>query len=765
MNCFKICLLIGCFFHFFLNESQAQSPLPISVVDLALQRAEAHGQAIGSFRMRIKVQEKARFTRVLGAAKKRLAEKEGIQMGQWYGNQTISEVQVGHLNQLIHGIESVESFKNKYVKPTLFVWPDFYQDYVGTYCVSPLNYHAKSFYQFSSKGDTLVQGKECHQFYVKPKIKRDRLFTGVITLDESGWLVRFEGSVFSDAIEYELDLLNQPFLEKWIPLKGRIRLRAGLLGNQGEYIWEQEAISRPEEWLYNPELFAEPKQPKETLAISMLAFDETFANQFLTNLHGSLLRKWKQRLTSNLMMIDSVYYKEKNPNVSLDSSFFTNNTSIEHKELVIDSFQVTPFKLTQLLLSKSFYFGKLNKDFYPYELYYKSPVFDSNFNVAEGFVASSGLVFRKRWARYHMLEAEVVGRRAYGINRNSGFVRLRYRGDSFDVSLSNGDFVAQFNPENTISPEMNSLATLLLKNNQMKIYRSKFTTFNLLKRYSASFFLKALVEYSERSPMDNISSYHWINFRNRDFSSNIPSNAEYVQEGFSTHKSFITQFQVGYRPFLTQSYRANTRLTDWGSSPLLLAKYRAGWRGVAGSSTDFDQVEFSYLHNVEVNPWIKMGLLVNAGTFFGNKPDYFIDYKHYNGTLNLLQAGEMLASHRLVGYYQNFTSGANQRLNVDHYIYSTGGTYVEALSFFQFANLWLKPLLGMKKLYVKEVLIANMNYVRNQNLVYTELGYGLDGVFKIFRLEAIANFSNARFNYIGFRININSRIRIGNILE
>ena len=40
----------------------------------------------------------------------------------------------------------------------------------------------------------------------------------------------------------------------------------------------------------------------------------------------------------------------------------------------------------------------------------------------------------------------------------------------------------------------------------------------------------------------------------------------------------------------------------------------------------------------------------------------------------------------LVGYYQNFTSGANQRLNVDHYIYSTGGTYLEALSFFQCAQ-------------------------------------------------------------------------------
>jgi hypothetical protein len=84
---------------------------------------------------------------------------------------------------------------------------------------------------------------------------------------------------------------------------------------------------------------------------------------------------------------------------------------------------------------------------------------------------------------------------------------------------------------------------------------------------------------------------------------------------------------------------------------------------------------------------------------------------------------------------------------------------------FQFSNLWLKPLLGMKKLYVKEVLIANANYVQNQNLLYTELGYGLDGVFKIFRLEGIASFTNGQFNYIGFRVNINSRIRIGNILE
>jgi len=208
-------------FSFFRNESQAQSLPPATVLENALRSADVHGQAIGSFKMRVKVREKARFNQVIGIARKRLAAKEGIQMGQWYGNQTVLEVQVGHLNQLIHGIESVQTFHKKYTKPTLFLWPDLYQDYVGTSCVSPLSFQAKSFYHFNFKGDTLVEGKLCKQFQIEPKIRRDRLFKGTITLDEAGWIVRFEGAVFADAIDYSFDLQHQFFQDKWIPKKGK----------------------------------------------------------------------------------------------------------------------------------------------------------------------------------------------------------------------------------------------------------------------------------------------------------------------------------------------------------------------------------------------------------------------------------------------------------------------------------------------------------------------------------------------------------------
>ena len=140
MKHWRIFFLICSLFHFLPNEIQAQSLPPAAILDKALALAEEHGKAIGSFKMRVKVQEKARFNQVIGIARKRLVAKEGIQMGQWYGNQTISEVQVGHLNQMIHGVESVQTFHKKYTKPTLFLWPDLYQDYVGTSCVSPLSF-------------------------------------------------------------------------------------------------------------------------------------------------------------------------------------------------------------------------------------------------------------------------------------------------------------------------------------------------------------------------------------------------------------------------------------------------------------------------------------------------------------------------------------------------------------------------------------------------------------------------------------------------
>ena len=756
-------------FLFFLTGSlnvYAQESKSDSLIKLAINTASQHSSDVNKLIFNVHSIEKARFSKFIGIGKKRLQNIEGIKEGQWYGNETISKVYVGNLSQMIHEINYFKPYRKKSGTPSLFFWPDFYQDFLGTQCISPLNYDGFYYYNYSFLSDTLVDNQPCKQFLIKPKFKTDRLFQGKLTLSQDGWIVRWEGEVLSDDILYLIDLKNAYFNGKWIPKQSYILVKGGLLGIEGEFILNQNIIGPVENWTIPPLVFSTPTNKKERLNISEITFDEVFVSQLIKNLHLGLIRKWKLRPTADKISIDSVVYNYLD--IMPEKSELIDDireSTVETSLASFDALRKSSFNLSQLIFSKSFFFGQRKKDFYPFEIYYKSPVFDSNFNTAEGFVVNSAAVLRRRWAPYKYLELETLGRRSFGLNRNTGYLKLRYKTESFDLQLANGDYISQYNPENTISPEMNSLATLLLKNNQMKIFRKEFWSLALINRFSSRFYLKALIESSRQSQMDNITGYYWVNYMNRSFSSNNPTNSENRKEGFDTHNSFVTQVQLAFRPFLSYSYINKLRVFDWGSSPLVIFKYRAGWPNVFKSSTNFQLLELSYIQNISLSPWVKTGFILNTGAFIGDKPVYFQDYKHFNGGLNLVQTGDMLATHRLVGYYQNLSSGANQRLNVNHYAYSTAGNYVEALSQFQFTNLWLKPLLGFKKAYVKELLIANAYFINNQNLFYNEIGYGLDGVMKVLRLEAIANFNNGQFNYVGLRLNINSRIRIGNIPE
>ncbi len=750
-----------------IAEVKSQYSSSDSLIYRSIVAAQSHGQAIRNLKFSVQIVEKNRFSKFSGIVKQRLNRIEGIKEGQWYGSATVSNVYFGNFSQMIHEIKLSKSFRKKSSPPLLFFWPDLYQDIIGTQCVSPLNFHALNYYQFEFLGDTLIDNQPCKQFKVSPKSKFNQLFTGNLILSMQGWVVRWQGSITSDDIKYSMDMSHSFFENKWVPKESNFVVEGGILGAKGEFQLHQKVINTPLYWDIPKSIFKKPDHQIEILNIAERAFDDVSVSQLVKNLHDGIKRKWRQRLDAGLLDVDSVYLNIED-SVSLKSVPVLDDLVDSNLETSIASFDplfTNPFQLSQILFSRSFFFGHRKTLYYPFELYYKSPVFDANFNTVEGFVANAAIVLRKRWAQYRLLETEFLGRRSFGLNRNTGFVRVRYKTENFEIQAQQGDYVAQYNSENTISPEMNSLSSLLLKNNQMKIYRKEFWNVSFFKRFSSRFYFKGLFETSRQSQMENTTNYYWVNYLDRKFSSNNPTNSEYNNEGFETHNSTISQFQLGFRPFLNQAFRNEVRTSDWSSSPLMVFKYRAGWPSLLKSDISFQQFELSYVQNITISPWIKSGFILNAGTFIGDKPRYFQDFKHFNGGVSLVQTGETLASHRLVGYYQNLANGAGQRLNVNHYLYSTAGNYMEALSLFQFSNLWLKPVLGIKNAYVKEILIANAYYITNQNLFYNELGYGLDGFLKLFRLEAIANFSNGQFNYLGFRININTRIRVGNIPE
>ena len=198
-------------FLFFLTRSLilcAQESKSDSLIKLAINTAAYHSSDVNKLIFNVHSIEKARFSKFIGIGKKRLQNVEGIKEGQWYGNETISKVYVGNLSQMIHEINYFKPYRKKSGTPSLFFWPDLYQDFLGTQCISPLNYDGFYYYNYSFLSDTLVDNQIAKQFFIQPKFKTDRLFKGKLTLSQDGWIVRWEGEVFSDDILYLIDLKN-----------------------------------------------------------------------------------------------------------------------------------------------------------------------------------------------------------------------------------------------------------------------------------------------------------------------------------------------------------------------------------------------------------------------------------------------------------------------------------------------------------------------------------------------------------------------------
>ena len=185
-----------------LPISYAQLANPDSIIHRSLLKTSEHASLLKNFKFKVLVSEKTRFNDILGIGEKRLEKIEGVREDQWYGHSVISEVYSVKLNQSIHEIKQIELLNKKSAKPTLFFWPDFYQDIVGPNCISPLNFQSQFYYTYQFKKDTLIQSKKGYLFQLNPKSSLDRLFKGQIVLSEDGAFMYVNLAVFADALNY-----------------------------------------------------------------------------------------------------------------------------------------------------------------------------------------------------------------------------------------------------------------------------------------------------------------------------------------------------------------------------------------------------------------------------------------------------------------------------------------------------------------------------------------------------------------------------------
>jgi hypothetical protein len=415
----------------------------------------------------------------------------------------------------------------------------------------------------------------------------------------------------------------------------------------------------------------------------------------------------------------------------------------------------------------------------PWRLEYVSPLYGLQVNTVEGWVLNGGgFKLRYRKGAQPKKNSDEIEISSNGIKRNmvrqqgtwtfSGLTRYSFAREKLFatggvdyawkrnlLNFSGGKTVSQFNPDNPMHPILNSLTTLFLERNFIKIYEKNFVRLDFKTNQSNEHFeLKANIEYADRRALSNlgvIKPYRWIDWNKRSFTSNDPFNAELTNESetanvhIEPHQALTVGLSAYYKPW--QKYKTRKGKTTFyeDDSPKLSATYRKGIKNAFGSDVDFDFVQIGISHGFDTGIRSKLSYKVAAGAFLNNNAVQFPDFQHFAGNQFFFQYGDPVGTFRMLDYYR----------------YSTSKRFVEAHALAELRKFLLTQITWFRIMGIKENFFAHYLATPDSNN-YGELGYALDvGIRFPFRVEVANSFEGFKYKHTVFRIGTTMNFSFG----
>ena len=129
---------------------------------------------------------------------------------------------------------------------------------------------------------------------------------------------------------------------------------------------------------------------------------------------------------------------------------------------------------------------------------------------------------------------------------------------------------------------------------------------------------------------------------------------------------------------------------------------------------------------------------VGAGKFVGeNKPVYFHDFAHFPGNRLIATPLDPVRAFRML----------------DYYMYSTNDEYASGLFNYQFRRLGLTQFEFFRKQGIRENILFNV-LLTPQSQQYAELGYGINYVFRILRIEFVTSWQDYKYQDFALRFGV-----------
>lgn len=306
------------------------------------------------------------------------------------------------------------------------------------------------------------------------------------------------------------------------------------------------------------------------------------------------------------------------------------------------------------------------------------------------------------------------------------------------ISASLGTTTPDFNRVSGLSVMNNDFYTIWLEENYKRFYRRDFLQLNTSRDIANGLNLKITLDYSDNKQLSNHSTYSIIKYADKEIQPNIPENNTVQPWQLENHQSFISKFVLEYTPHHRYRIRNNTKMYAESKLPTYSLSYQGAFSGIFGSDSRSDLVKLGIRQKIDFGIDDHFSYMANVGKFLNNNRLYFEDFQHFNTQSTNFMFSSYDNSFRLLPFYQ----------------FSTGKQFAEAHGEWRSRRLILKQLPLIKNSSISEKLFVN--YLTTSDLKnYFEMGYGINNLFLLMNIEAVAGFENGKFGSAGVKVSLN----------
>lgn len=756
-----------------------------TIMRKAIAKANYHRNELDFYSARVYMKGAGKLKDYPWLAKKAL-EKEGVEKGRVYISESISDIKFTRPNKFEEKVISIRSDgKDGNTSPTPYIVASFYEPTVQD-IVTPLSPKAFSYYKFEYLGSYTDRDYTISRIKVTPRSKGDNVVEGTISIVEEWWSIHsLDIKAQKLGIDIEMKSTYAPIEDKvWLPVSHQFKIDGKVFG----FDFEMKYLATLSNYQIklNPAIYVEPKsmdvidekiEKKEAKAIveknktpkkakakpdqsklqERLASGEEITRKELRALVKEYEKEEQQKqkdpevvyetyqsIDSAAYKKDSVYWETVRP-VPLSKEEVIGYQKADSMSEVYkrrdegDTLKPSKHKGFQpwdILLGDSYRVSKHSN----FRIHFPIP----GFNTVEGwnfvYKVSFGTILQD--TNKTRLTITPAFRYAFSREVASGNLHFNLRNKKYRFDAEGGKYIAQYNSDQPLHPIVNSFMTLLLEENLMKLYEREYVDLRYKRQVNKKYSYALTASWSKRHELSNNTDWTLVDRSSKVYTENRPVNVE-IETGFPVHEALVAGFNVTGRPWLKYMIRNGQKQEIGNSTPTFSLDYRKGFHGILGSDVNFDQLEVGVRHNFKVGVRGVVDFAVRAGAFLNDDKMYFMDYKHFLGNRTPFITTDPVGSFRLL----------------DYYAFSTSNEYLTTSVHYQFRKFLVTRFPFVRAMGIRENVFVNYLGTRSSDN-YTEAGYSINGIFRLFRLEAAAAFVDGQYVDWGLRVGISTILSV-----